>query len=473
MIRGSSDLSLLFLLKFGMLELDLKKGAPKAHMISKTRRTTCKKICGKTQKELIEECRQLYAKHGFKGISFKRLKITNRLYYRLYRFGITQQQLIRLLGLEDEYAVHRRKSFKRRVGDKIQYRWSWERVIKEARAVFKEKGFLPPGEWFSKNGRGSLVQAVYSHNKTWADLRSQFDSFQGSSFIESRNNMRWRSHPEASLSNFLYARGIDHKIGRKYPADFAKYAKQNYGYYDLTFLSNKKKWIDVEIWGDKPLGHDEKGYAKKRLIKEKYNSSNDQFLGIQYQDCFDEKRLSLILKPYIGLIKPYIFEKATDKIIQSTHWSNTDELVEYCKDLASKSPGGKFPTEEWLRKRGKWKNRKGPALNTLAVYIKTWIGGVRKLRIILGQEEHSTVLWTRDKVLEEYKKWFDTHGLTPGAAAQRVYRGQMSLSEADYNKACCINAAVNKYIGSALDVCQILGIKLFRSKTSKFEIAEK
>lgn len=437
------------------------------------RKITDNTICGKTKGQLVEECKALYAQQGFSGISFKNLKKINGLYYRLYRFGINQNALLHLLGIEEDYKIYKKKSFKRKVNGKIQYAWTWERVIKEARAVVKQKGFLPPGEWFHKNGLGSLVGAVYGHDKTWDDLRSEFASYEGSSFVESRNGIRWRSHPEASLSNFLYARGIKHNLGRKYPKDFSKFAQQNYGYYDLTILDQKSRWIDVEVWGDKPLGHDEKGYAKKRALKEKYNLANSQFLGIQYQDCFDEERLSEILKPYIGVIEPYVFEKPTDKVIQSTHWSNTDELVEYCRHFATNCPNGKFPTEEWLRKRGKWKNRKGVAHNTLSIYIKTWIGGIRNLRKILGQEINSTLTWDKEKTLIEFNKWYVKYGYTPSAAAQRFLRRQISISKAEYNKAQRINAAIQKYVGSALKACEILGIKLFRSKSSRFQLNEK
>lgn len=429
-------------------------------------------ICGKTKEQLIEDCRALYALRGFTGISFKNLKKVDGLYYRLYRFGITQKALLQLLGIEEEYKVYKKKVFKRTVNGKIQRAWSWERVIKEARTIVKRQGFLPPGEWFHKNGLGSLVSAVYSHDKTWDDLRSEFASYEGSSFVESRSGIRWRSHPEASLSNFLYARGIKHKLGRKYPGDFAKFAQQNYGYYDVTILDKKNKWVDVEVWGDKPFGHDEKGYAKKRDLKEKYNLANKQFLGIQYQDCFDEQQLSVILKPYIGVIKPHIFEKPTDKVIQSTHWSNTDELVEYCRHFAKNCSGGKFPTEEWLRKRGKWKNRKGVAYNTLSIYIKTWAGGIRNLRKIIGQEENSTLTWDKEKTLVEFNKWYVKYGYTPSAAAQRFLRHQISISKEEYNKAQRINAAIQKYVGSALEACKILNIKLFRSKSSRFQLAE-
>ena len=402
--------------------------------------------------QLIEYCRNLYKENGMESLSFSYLKEAH-LYHNLYSYGITQKMLLQILGIEKEFEVHKKR-----------HGWTWERVLKEAKSVVEVQGFLPPAGWFQKNGQGSLVQVVYYLNKTWADLRSELNSKEGSSFVESRNGIRWRSHPEASLSNFLYARGINHKLGGKYPEDFSMFSGQKYGYYDLTFLDQQNRWIDVEIWGDKPYGHNEDKYARKRDLKEQYNLSNPSFLGIEFEDCYDDKRLTSILQPYIGIIEPYIFEKAFDKEIPSTHWSNADELIEYCRDFANKCQAGIFPTEEWLRKRGKWKNREGIAYNTLSIYIKKWIGGIRKLRRIIGQEENSTEVWNKEKALAEYAKWNNNYGFTPGRARYLFTSGQISLSKEEYNKACCIEAAVLKYVGGSLEACKIIGIKLPRKQ---------
>jgi len=407
------------------------------------------RICGMTRKQLIDRCRELYEKEGMEALLFDSLKKRERLYYRLYRFGITQKKLVKKLGVEGEFRRYKKNKFG----------WTWERIIKETKPIVEKMGFLPPADWFRKNNYSSIPFALYGLKKTWNDLRLEFDSYKGSSFVESRNGIRWRSHPEASLSNFLYARGIKHKLGRKYPDRFAQYAGQKYGYYDLTFLDRKGRWIDVEIWGDKPMGHDEKGYARKRRTKEKFNINNLKFVGINFQDCFDEGLLAGILKPYIGIVAPYVFEKPFDRVIQSTHWSNTDELLSHCKDFAKRFPDGHFPTEEWLRKRGKWKGRKGVAYNTLSIYIKTWVGGIRKLREILGQSEVSTEVWNREKALAEFKAWNDRYGCSPDAARTRFRRGKMNISKEEANKAGRISTAVHKYLGSARRAYELLGIK--------------
>jgi len=295
-------------------------------------------------------------------------------------------------------------------------------------------------------------------------LRAHFDSYENSDFVQSRNGMRWRSHPEASLSNFLYTRGIEHKKGRKYPEEYTEYGDSSYGYYDLHFKDIDNEWVDVEVWGDKPKGHNEKGYQRVRKAKEHFNRNNSRFLGIHYGDCFIEERLEDLLEPYVGRIIPFIFDKPTDEIIQSTHWSNADELIDYCKEISKSQPDGIFPAEGWLRKRGKWRDREGPAYNTVSIYIKNWIGGIRKLRKILNQDEHNATSWTKEKAIQEYKAWFDKYGFTPGQA--RTSSRQWNKDE--LKKANNISIAAAKYVGKVQQINNLLGIEpVKKSKWNK------
>lgn len=166
-----------------------------------------------------------------------------------------------------------------------------------------------------RNGYGSLVQAVYNLGKSWELLREAIGDFQQSSFVESRNGMRWRSHPEASLSNYLYARGVEHKRGERYPDDYAVRASAKYAYYDLHLLAKNGEWIDVEIWGDKPNGHNEDRYRERRKDKEAYHSGKATFVGIQFHDCYSDEKLTSILEPLIGLVSPFRFDRPTDRLM--------------------------------------------------------------------------------------------------------------------------------------------------------------
>ena len=183
------------------------------------------------------------------------------------------------------------------------------------------------------------------------------------------------------------------------------------------------------------------------------------FLGIHHADCYDDARLLAILSPHIGRIVPFKFDKPTDALIQSSHWSNADELLEFCNHLASTMPDGKFPAEDWLRKRGRWEERDGETYNTLSVYIKLWLGGIRNLRRLMGQDYESTKQWDRKSAIAAFQQFWKTHGLTPHQARHKYRnRSDQKVSEAVAKEAVRIASAVEKYAGGAPAVIKALGI---------------
>jgi hypothetical protein len=416
--------------------------------------------------ELIDFVAALYAKDGIAALSFGALKTHRTLYTTLYLRGLRQSVLLERLGLVEEYRTWKAVQPIRH-GEEIRERWTWERVLKEARDAQLSQGFLPPAAWWQANERSSLVQAVYLLGRTWENLRAELGDFQSSQFVESRNGMRWLSHAEASLSNFLYARGVPHRRGERYPQDYEEASGRAYGMYDMHF-DGRLGPIDVEVWGDKPNGADGEAYRAKREGKEQFNTSNPGFLGIHFADCYSEERLAQILEPHLGLVAPFRFDRPTDRVIPSTHWSNADELLEYCKLIAATQPNGAFPTEEWLRKRGKWSGRSGPAYNTLSIYIKTWLGGVRKLRELLDQAHVSTVKWDREKVLERWKVFRTLYGVTPHAMRARSQRGQEQYSLGTLREAGALVSAVSKYVGGSAAADEATGFKPNRRKARKF-----
>lgn len=402
--------------------------------------------------KLIDDCKKHYDEKGISFFLFK--NFDKKLYFKLYQQGIKTADILKRLGLEKEFRDFKADNAK----------WAWPKIIEFVKPIVRENNFLPPAAWFHANKYGHIVAAIYYSGKTWDDLRREFNSYENSSFIISRNGMRWRSHPEASLSNFLYTRGIEHERGKRYPDSYSKLTGQTYGYFDLHFTDKSKRIIDVEIWGEKPNGHDKDHYEYKKNLKEKFNSENENFLAIDFRNCYEESALEEILEPYVGRISPFIFKNNHDKIIPSTHWSNADELIEYCKEFASKMPDGVFPTEEWLRKRGKWKKRDGEAYNTLSIYIKKWIGGVRKLREIIGQSENSTIKWDKDLVLKEYKDIYDKYGITTGQIRGKVRRNELSIDKGEMKTINNIDYAVRKVFGTAYEVNELLNIKNSRRK---------
>lgn len=345
--------------------------------------------------------------------------------------------------------------------------WTWKRIVKKANDIVKQCGYLPPAEELRRMGYSSMAAVLYERGKTWEDLRAVVNDFNRSSFVQSRSGLRWRSHPEASLSNFLFSRGIKHGKGKKYPEEYTSFSGRNYGYYDLWFLDKNNRLIDVEVWGDKPLGFKEEHYKYKRKIKEEFNKGRNTFLGLHYTDCYSEALLSKKLEPFIGDIYPFNFVKPYDRQIETTHWSNADDLLITCKKIADMQPDGKFPTEDWLRKRGKWFNREGEAYNTVSVYIKLWVGGTRKVRELLGQSEFSTIKWDKEKALLELTTWYRQYGKSPNAIRMDARCGKINLSKDESDRGSRIIGAVEKHAGGMIAACKAIGIKPSRNYTHK------
>ena len=415
-----------------------------------------------TREELLEFCRELYAENGVSAFTYSSLKATPKLYGHLYAKGLSQKTLLKELGLEAAYKQHL-TSQPYKYGSDMRTRWTWGVLIEKAIAIKAREGRLPPALWFQSNGHAAFVQALYNLGHTWEQLREAVGDFTSSNFVQSRNGLRWLSHAEASLSNYLYARGIEHKKGERYGAGFAAISPSKYAIYDLHFKGVNGEWFDVEVWGDRPNGHAEKRYALVRQAKEKFNAGNIRFLGIHHSECYDDEKLDGIFHQAIGTIQPFRFDKPTDALINSTHWSNADELLDFCKDLAAKMPSGEFPAEDWLRKRGKWAGREGIAYNTLSVYIKQWLGGIRNLRRLIGQSDVSTQQWDRDSAIAAFKAFYELHGLTPNQAKNKNRRkNDGTISENIALEAIRIASAVEKYAGGSEVVSSELGISITR-----------
>ncbi len=289
--------------------LGLFKSAEEAHLAYI--RTAAQLREGKTaptRQDLLDTVKGLYEAHGIRALFTPFLeKQKSALYPRLLAAGLNQSVLLGALGLTEEYAAWRTSA--RTYRGVTKPRWSYEVALAKAQEIKELHGDLPTVEWFRKNGYSSLTTAVHASGHTWEDVRKAVGCFATSNFCPSRNGMRWRSRPEACLSDFLYARGIVHKRGERYPDEYSEQSGRRWGSYDLHFPSLSGASIDVEIWGD-PLNSLSGGrYQKTRAFKEAFHAKNPDFLGIPYKDCLSDARLTEILKPYLGVVEPFQFDK--------------------------------------------------------------------------------------------------------------------------------------------------------------------
>lgn len=403
---------------------------------------------------LLETVRRIYEAHGITALASTALgKQPGKLYHHLREAGIDQSTLLRELGLTEEYAAWR--IAKRTYRGVPQTRWTWEKIVATAKDIKNREGDLPTMTWFRENGYSSLSSGVFRSGHNWEDLRSAVECFTTSHFRESRNGMRWRSHPEASLSNFLYARGITHKRGERYAPGYAEQSGRHYGILDMHFISNAGTWMDVEVWGDELNGLSGGRYQATRAFKEKWQSNNPNFLGIPYRHCLSDAKLTAILKPYIGVIEPFQFDKPIDREIETSLWSNADDLLETCREFAAQMPDGIFPGEGWLRKRGKYTDRPGPTYNTLAIRVNQWLGGTRHLREILGHGQASTTAWTKDKAIAAWQDFHQRHGLSPSQCQSP-------------KRAKSLSPDVRRKAGSIYQATRILGV-LSEARKGRFE----
>jgi hypothetical protein len=379
---------------------------------------------------LMAEVKKLYDQQGVEALSKPFLKKAG-LYYRLASAKVRQAELLEHLGIADEYGKHRGRIY----AGRFVPRRTFEEMVEAIRTIAEVKAGLPTMEWFRKNGHSGLITDIFRTGHSWEEVRSVLGDFASSHFRTSRIGIRWRSQPEASFSDFLYARGIRHRRGERYDAGYAEASGRHRGHYDVHFATPDGREVDVEIWGDLPDKLSDGRYASTRAAKERWNANNPNFLGIQYVDCLSDARLTAILEPFIGVIEPFRFEKPQDPYIEASHWTDSDELLKTCRQLAAQQPDGLLPNESWMRKRGRYADREGPAYNTLAVRINQWLGGTRRAREFLGQAEHSTEDWTPEKAIAAWRKFEEQHGVTPTQATGRLHRDRLPAGVLQWGQA--------------------------------------
>jgi hypothetical protein len=404
--------------------------AHRAYMRADARLKPLSRRSPPTRDELLRTVRKLYDIHGPVALSTQFLeKQKSKLYFRLLQANLKQPALLAELGLEDEYDTWKKSN--RKYAGKIQPQWTWDLVVARALELIDQYGYLPTVEQCRINGQGAIFGAARKLGFTWDDVRRAVGAPPARTFVQSRNGMRWRSAPEASLSDFLYARGVEHKRGERYPKSYSEQSGQLWGSMDLHFraISGPKigQWIDVEIWGD-PLNSLSRGaYRKRKAHKEKWqHANNPNFLGVPSSDCLTDTKLTKRLRPYIGIIDPFNFEKPSDHQIQTSHWSNASEFLEECRKFAATMPDGIFPSEDWLRKRGKYKARPGNTYNSMAIGVNRHFGGTRNLRKLLGQSHASTIEWTPDRVVSKWQNFELKYGLSPSQCKGATRRKTLS-----------------------------------------------
>jgi hypothetical protein len=239
---------------------------------------------------LLSSVRSLCETHGLKALSTPFLeKQRDALYPRLLAAGLKQKELLHALNLTEEYATWRDAN--RSYRGVTKPKWSWDSAVARAKEIKAQEGDLPTVEECRLRGLSGMIAAVHRSGRTWDDLRRAVGCEPAQGFRESRNGMRWRSRPEACLSNFLYARGVKHERGKRYPDGYAVQSGRHWATYDLHFQTRDGRWIDVEVWGEDRGAISRGRYRQTRKQKETWQANRSDFLGIPYLDCLSDESL--------------------------------------------------------------------------------------------------------------------------------------------------------------------------------------
>ena len=305
--------------------------------------------------------------------------------------------------------------------------WTKEKIDEVSRTLIAEHGCIPCTPWLQQNHLSNFCKAIVREYGGIATHRDRFYQHELTRSV-SRDGQRWDSFAEACLANFLWSRGLECFRGPRYPPEYAAQSGQKWGQYDLVFKGTNGQYsgkdILIEVWGDKPMGHYEENYARKRQLKEEFNKGNQLFLGIGYKDCYNEAALTTVMQPYIGDVPPNRFGSEQDTCFLPTQWTLADEVLQMCRKVTESTLDNVLPPLHWFTRTHAYKNRQPFAWEPDSwggFMNKIWkIGGWPKVRTILGQPENNMTMWSHSSAVEAVAEAFADLGRWPGALIHEV-----------------------------------------------------
>ena len=309
-----------------------------------------------TEKEVHELWSELIQKHGVVVLHKGWLRSNGHvsLHTACKRLKVSKKNIANENGILQEY-INYVKGTRNRWAD--EQRWTKDKMYECLQDIANLYDGIPSQDFLKHNGYGAILGALARAKISFADVVDKFGGVR--SRLTSKNGLTWRSYPECALSDFLYARGIFHTIGKRYEAPFTVDSNE-YGIYDMHFTATKVPFkdqvIDVEIWGSKDVHYSDK-YEKRKEQKLEYNKDNKNFLCMDYQSCYKDCDLKPILDQYID-VDIIVNVPVNGFITDTTNWSLIDRVVFRANEICEKLGEHNLPPSNWFRRIAEYDSRK-------------------------------------------------------------------------------------------------------------------
>lgn len=307
-------------------------------------------------------------------------------------------------------------------------KWTQELFDKTAEEIIDQFGCIPPQRFLDAKGYSRFRHAIRQFSPTMAELRKRFNVQDVR--ITSVDQQIWKSFAEVNIANMLIIRGFAVTQGRLYPKQYSEQYPRDHAIYDLHFVATCEPYrgieINCEVWGGPKggAGKDQEAvdhYAETKSFKLDFHKNMDNFLGIDFMDCYKDARILEALHPYIGdvaVLPEYVAKLPPVAVVALPVY---ETVIEKCKDILVKLDSKELPPVPWFRRTETYKNR--------TIYDwepASWSSFVTQLNMVkisvvrqaLG--EKCRAQWTKEKVFEEIVEWYHHHDVPPAQIAWRA-----------------------------------------------------
>jgi hypothetical protein len=238
----------------------------------------------------------------------------------------------------------------------IEQRWTTERIHKCFKDIADMYDGIPSQPFLAINGHSALLGALNRAKIPFIDIVEKYGGIR--TRLTSKNGLVWRSYPECAVSDYLYVRGVQHTLGKRYDLSSVTSCSSN-GVYDMHFIANKEPFlnqvIDVEIWGPENVHYSTK-YKRKKELKLLYNKNNPNFLGIEYDNCYKDCNLCGILDKYID-VNTIVNAPSEGFVSDTSKWSLLEKVVVQANQICETLGRDKIPPSNWFRRYGEYCTR--------------------------------------------------------------------------------------------------------------------